>query len=126
MLGNVANDSFSHYNQVRTITSMFIRFPTLDVAQFVDNISIAQNLVSTSLKIVNQRGGSCRQFGCDDKAATILFVWGMEGYAHEKGEGIYVLDAALELRDAFREIVDSNFSIGIASGSVYVLNCIYQ
>ena len=107
-----------YYNQIRVITSMFIRFPTLDVSKFIENIGLAQKLVSRSLQIVANRGGTCRQFGCDDKAATILLIWGMEGYSHERGEGVHVLDAALELQSFYQNIIGSNFSIGIASGSV--------
>ena len=115
-----AQMALEEYNQVWNITSVFIRFPTLDVTQFAkdDILTSAQNVLSTVMKITEQNGGCCRQFGCDDKATTVLLVWGMEGFSHERGESYYAVKAAVEMALEFQKILNGAFSIGIATGIV--------
>ena len=115
-----ANLTLQEFNQVRNITSIFIRFPALYVNQFTNKniIDTAQTVLSKALKITKQNGGCCRQFGCDDKATTLLLVWGMERFAHERGESYYTVKAAVEMAMEFQTIVNSEFSISIATGKV--------
>ena len=113
-------DESRDYNQIRSIVSVFIRFPSLDVSSFSnpETLEKANRAVGICLEETRKQGGCCRQFGCDDKAATILLVWGMEGYAHERGEADHAVAAALEISKGLKSIFGKEFSIGIASGSV--------
>ena len=108
------------YNQIRSIISVFIRFPSLDVSSFSnpETVDKANKALCICLEETRKQGGCCRQFGCDDKAATVLLVWGMEGYAHERGEALHAVSAALEISKGFKSLFGKEFSIGIASGSV--------
>ena len=88
-----AEHALEEFNQIRTRTYVFIRFPTLDVAEFSNPsiINLAQTLLNIVIKISQKNGGCCRQFGCDDKTTTILLVWGMEGFAQERGESYHAM-----------------------------------
>ena len=112
--------SISDYNQLRYITSVFIRFPTLDVSAFSnrETVNIANDALTVCLTATKKHGGCCRQFGCDDKAATVLLIWGMEGYAHERGEAVHAVAASLEIAKGLEPIFGTGFSIGVAAGSV--------
>ena len=117
---STSSDESRDYNQIRSIISVFIRFSSLDVSSFSnpETVDKANKALCICLQESRKQGGCCRQFGCDDKAATILLVWGMEGYAHERGEAVHAVSAALEISKGLKPIFGKEFSIGIASGPV--------
>lgn len=42
----------------------------------------------------------------------------MEGYTHERGDAVFALHAAMEVRDRLRELVGKEFAIGASEGIV--------
>jgi hypothetical protein len=118
--GTFAIDSTMDYNQVRKVTAMFVRLSSFPVAlggqpKYLD---IAQKVMISILEIIRKFNGCMRQFNCDEKAATILLVWGLDGFAHERGEPPYAIAASIEIATKLRTIVGDRFSIGIATGAV--------
>ena len=115
--------SNSDYNQLRKIATVFIRFPKLVYA--LGDCQLAQEVYECIIKIARMYGGTLRQFNCDDKGSSALIVWGMQGYAHEKGESVHAVRAGIEMSSKLETIIGSDFSIGISSGTVYETNCIF-
>ena len=111
------------YNQLRKITTIFIRYPKL--AYVLGDCKLAQNVYECIIKISRQHGGTLRQFNCDDKGSSALLVWGMQGFAHEKGESVHAVRAGIEMSSKLETIIGSDFSIGISSGTVYEASCIF-
>ena len=113
-------DVLSEYQQIRNVTSVFIRFSSLMVKEFSSQkiSNLAQKAIKICLYFMQKYGGCCRQFNCDDKSTSLLMIWGMEGFAHENGEAFYALSAALEIKKELSQLFGNEFSIGIASGSV--------
>ena len=109
-----------NFNQIRNIVSVFIMLKSIDITNFGSNemSTISQKAMSTILKNTQKYGGCCRQFICDDKLTSVLLVWGMDGYAHEKGDTIQAVSAALEISKEFAQFMDDNFSIGVSYGPV--------
>ncbi|KAJ3321296.1 Adenylate cyclase type 10 [Blyttiomyces sp. JEL0837] len=110
------------YNQLRKITAVFLRFPSFTESTFFSRgptLLKAQGVFQLALAVARDHGGTCRQFGCDDKAATLLLVWGMEGFAHERGEAVHACTAAMEMQEGIRRLIGDDFSIGISTGSVF-------
>ncbi|KAI8837809.1 hypothetical protein BC829DRAFT_42805 [Chytridium lagenaria] len=92
-------DDASDYNQIRRVTIVFLRLTSFRVrdAASPSLLHIAQSVMIAALSSIRMFGGCLRQFNFDDKAATVLMVWGLEGFAHERGEAFYAISAALSL-----------------------------
>ncbi|KAJ3127810.1 hypothetical protein HK101_005514, partial [Irineochytrium annulatum] len=108
-------------NQIRRVTVMFIQFPDLDVADIEDpeTLDQFQRIFIILIKAIRSFGGCLRQFSCDDKAATALIVFGMHGYAHERGEGRAALNAATVILHRLRQVVLGSVSIAVTTGMVF-------
>ncbi|KAJ3106308.1 Adenylate cyclase type 10 [Phlyctochytrium planicorne] len=100
-LAGQENSAFSdNMDQYRTITTLFLRFPNIPV----DRIGVSQRILqdvefiaSEAITVVSRHGGSCRQIHADEKALSVLLVWGIEGFSHEKGDHGYALAAGIDL-----------------------------
>ncbi|KAJ3217629.1 hypothetical protein HDU67_007571 [Dinochytrium kinnereticum] len=114
-------DDASEYNQVRRVTIVFLRLTSFCVRDAASPclLQTAQNVMLAALSSIRAFGGCLRQFNCDDKAASLLMVWGLEGFAHERGEPLYALSAALALSKKLEAIVGNEFSIGVCTGKVF-------
>ncbi|KAJ3168730.1 Adenylate cyclase type 10, partial [Irineochytrium annulatum] len=113
--------SMNELNQIRRVTILFVHFPDLDVTDFEDKEALSQyqRIFMVIIKTVRSFGGCLRQFSCDDKAATALIVFGMHGYAHERGEGRVALNAASAILQRLRTVVLGSVSIGLTTGMVF-------
>ncbi|KAJ3212535.1 Adenylate cyclase type 10 [Dinochytrium kinnereticum] len=101
----ITTPSFIDYNQIRAITVLFIQFPHLPIAEIGHNTMIQKDLQKLSecvFDTAKRNGGTCRQINCDEKALSVLMLWGIEGFAHERGDGAYAVAAALELMEILR------------------------
>ena len=110
-----------NFNQIRNIVSVFILLKNVDINDFGSTTisGLSQKAMSVILSNTQKHGGCCRQFICDDKLTSVLLVWGMDGFAHEKGDTIHAVNAALDIATDLRNLMSDNFSIGVAYGSVY-------
>ncbi|KAJ3167749.1 hypothetical protein HK101_011744 [Irineochytrium annulatum] len=110
----------SGVNQLRNVSIVFIRFTELSVANLNDPKMLlqAQKIFMTIIGVLRRFNGCLRQFACDDKAASALIVFGLSGFAHERGEEVPAMQAAWEIRSKLMEIVGFGFAIGVTSGVV--------
>ncbi|KAJ3193139.1 Adenylate cyclase type 10 [Irineochytrium annulatum] len=115
------NHALNAINQIRSVSVIFIRFPTIPVAEIAspNNLDLIQKIFMTILKTLRAYGGCLRQFACDDKALTALIVFGLSGFAHERGEERTALLAASQLLDRLRELIGKSFAIGVTAGLVF-------
>ncbi|KAJ3100533.1 Adenylate cyclase type 10 [Phlyctochytrium planicorne] len=109
------------YNQVRRVCIVFIQVQglSLDTIGADSNLPDLQNFMDAVLVGVNTHGGCCRQLNCDEKGLCALLVWGLEGFAHEKGEEKHAVAAALQIQQSLLAIFGSSFSIGVTAGQVF-------
>ncbi|KAJ3106549.1 Adenylate cyclase type 10 [Phlyctochytrium planicorne] len=96
------NSIFSdNMNQYRTITVLFLHFPMIPVdvmGQSETIMSDVEFVAQECLRVVSKHGGTCRQIHADEKGLSVLLVWGVEGFSHEKGDHHHALTAAVEMR----------------------------
>ncbi|KAJ3191301.1 hypothetical protein HK101_007895 [Irineochytrium annulatum] len=124
--GNVgtanANDSLDTggVNQLRNVSIVFVRFSELSVANLNESstLNLAQRIFIMIIGVLKRFNGCLRQFACDDKAASALIVFGLFGFAHERGEELVALRAAWEIRCKLKPLVGASFGIGVTSGVV--------
>ncbi|KAJ3097215.1 hypothetical protein HDU97_005078 [Phlyctochytrium planicorne] len=111
----------TEYNQVRVATVVFLRLLDYNVREGASPtyLTIAQKVMTATMAAVRMFGGCLRQFNCDDKAASLLMVWGLEGFAHERGEPIYAISAALMLAKQLQIFLGDEFAIGVCTGKVF-------
>ncbi|KAJ3108641.1 hypothetical protein HDU97_000497 [Phlyctochytrium planicorne] len=136
-LGSPNSSNFSdNMNQYRTITILFLRLPNICVdclgtskQVFADVDFVAKEVI----RIVNKHGGTLRQIHADEKALSVLLVWGVEGYSHEKGDHVHAIAAGMELEKVLsaRKWCDqragvagdlkstANFSLAVTMGKAF-------
>ncbi|KAJ3117667.1 Adenylate cyclase type 10 [Phlyctochytrium bullatum] len=110
--------SLSDYQQYRTITVLFVHmsspspFAGGSSALLLDLQFLAEALFTAAAK----NGGTCRQINFDDKGVSGLLVWGIEGFAHEKGDAPYAVTAASSLLEVFskRRWIGKDIEIAMA------------
>ncbi|KAJ3193555.1 Adenylate cyclase type 10 [Irineochytrium annulatum] len=107
------------YDQIRRVTIVFVKLAGLDVGRLAEHphLGRAQRCLLDILLAIRPYGGCLRQFCCDDKSTTALCVFGMAGFAHERGEERHALDAALKILGTLEPGVQP--SIGMATGPVF-------
>ncbi|KAJ3103678.1 hypothetical protein HDU97_009931 [Phlyctochytrium planicorne] len=93
-------------NQFRTVTILFLRVPHIPVQNLGISPKVYEDVkfvASESIRIVSKHGGTCRQIHVDEKALSVLLVWGLEGFSHEKGDYEYAISAGMELEKLLKE-----------------------
>ncbi|KAJ3193635.1 hypothetical protein HK101_004451 [Irineochytrium annulatum] len=112
----------SDVGQLRNVSIVFIRFSGLSVESMDDpqTLSTAQAVFGIIMETLRKLNGCLRQFACDDKASSALIVFGLAGFAHEKGEEKIACLAAWDICAKLKMLMGSGFSIGVTSGTVYV------
>ncbi|KAJ3333459.1 Adenylate cyclase type 10, partial [Blyttiomyces sp. JEL0837] len=109
------------FDQIRKVTVVFLRMLDIPVATIgePEHLNTAQLVVESVIDVVRKFDGCFRQFVCDDKAATALMVWGLEGFTHERGDTVYAVAAAMQLSRQLTAQFGGGFSIGVATGTVF-------
>ncbi|KAJ3294856.1 hypothetical protein HK104_003228 [Borealophlyctis nickersoniae] len=111
---------YSMHNQIRNVCVVFVCVPSFGApGKMLDLLSTAQKVTCTALDAINRYEGTMRQFNVDDKGASALLVWGVEGFTHERGEAVLAVLAALQIQTDLKESMGNNFSIGVAQGPVF-------
>ncbi|KAJ3191303.1 hypothetical protein HK101_007897 [Irineochytrium annulatum] len=110
----------SGVNQLRNVSIIFIRFTGLPVANLNESrmLNLTQKIFMMIIGVLRRYKGCLRQFACDDKAASALIVFGLSGFAHERGEEVAAMRAAWDIRDKLTQLVGDKFGIGVTSGVV--------
>ncbi|KAJ3191304.1 Adenylate cyclase type 10 [Irineochytrium annulatum] len=113
-------ESNSGVDQLRNVSVIFIRFTGLSVANLNESrtLNMTQKIFMMIVGVLRRYKGCLRQFACDDKAASALIVFGLSGFAHERGEEVAAMRAAWDIRDKLIQLVGSKFGIGVTSGIV--------
>ncbi|KAG0191251.1 hypothetical protein DFQ28_000646 [Apophysomyces sp. BC1034] len=114
-LQNSPDDNFPA--QFRDVTIMFISLGKLDVAS-TGGVNLAQKTVLLAMKTLVKYEGMLQQFAVDDKGSTCLAVFGLPPLSHER-EAVFAAKAAIELRDAYRELALPDFSIALSTGIIF-------
>ncbi|KAJ3193638.1 Adenylate cyclase type 10 [Irineochytrium annulatum] len=111
----------SEVGQLRNVSVVFVRFSALSVESMDDpkTLSKVQTAFGIIMETLRRLDGCLRQFACDDKASSALIVFGLAGFAHEKGEEKVACLAAWEICAKLRVLMGSGFSIGVTSGTVF-------
>ncbi|KND02345.1 uncharacterized protein SPPG_02817 [Spizellomyces punctatus DAOM BR117] len=108
------------HNELRNICAVFVRLPKLGATDDpMEMLLTAQSVMIVILEAIHRYEGTIRQFNVDDKGATALLVWGVEGFTHERGDAVFALYAAMEIRDELRGMVGNDFAIGVSEGIVF-------
>ncbi|KAJ3094689.1 Adenylate cyclase type 10 [Phlyctochytrium planicorne] len=93
-------------NQYRTITTLFLCIPNIPIDQIGkvhEVLEDAQFVAFEVTKIVSGHGGTCRQIFADEKGLSVLVVWGVEGFSHEKGDHLYAVAAGMDIEREFKK-----------------------
>ncbi|KAJ3097686.1 Adenylate cyclase type 10 [Phlyctochytrium planicorne] len=132
-----ANTFFSdNMNQFRTITVLFLHFPNLPIERLGNSQRVWKDVrfvTKEAIRIVEKHGGTCRQIHADEKALSVLLVWGGEGFSHEKGDHIYAVAAGLEIESLMAKrrwwcdddltheerLLAVNFSLAVTMGKAF-------
>jgi predicted ATPase len=105
-------------NEFRTITTIFIKIKKITFK--TDScLQHSQEAMDALQKALYKYEGTLRQFIVDDKGSVILSYFGLPPFAHEN-DPMIALKACLEVRNRMRPIFSDGFSIGVATGVVYV------
>ncbi|KAJ3099989.1 hypothetical protein HDU96_010488 [Phlyctochytrium bullatum] len=121
------------YQQLRTVTVLFLHMssfqpfsldffnPSGDAALAV--LSDLQFLAESLFNAASKNGGTCRQVNFDDKGISALVVWGIEGFAHERGDQPFAVAAASSLVDSLAKrrwsVEGARISIAVTCGKAY-------
>ncbi|KAJ3107764.1 Adenylate cyclase type 10 [Phlyctochytrium planicorne] len=92
-------------DQYRTITVVFLHFPQISVQSIGNSdrfLNDVQFVAEECIRAAGKNGGTCRQIHADEKGLSVLLVWGVEGFSHEKGDYGYAVTAAMELAKLMR------------------------
>lgn len=108
-----------NYHQMRRITVVFLRLSSLKI-ESLNGAENAQKVFKIVLKASRQFGGCIRQVNYDDKALSVLLVWGMEGFSHETAESVYALEASLQMEKELVKKFGRDFQIGVSSDRIYI------
>ncbi|KAJ3091594.1 hypothetical protein HK102_014143 [Quaeritorhiza haematococci] len=111
-------DIDSQVNELRRISSMFIRLPSFPIDDVKTILTTSQSVITSVIEILDKYKGTLRQFMFDDKGATVLMVWGLPPFVHESNQA-FALKAALEIRDKLTIAFGSSFSIAVSTGAVF-------
>ncbi|KAJ3166556.1 hypothetical protein HK101_011918, partial [Irineochytrium annulatum] len=105
-------------NQLRNVSIVFLKLTELSVEHLDESptLHLTQRIFMMIVAVLRRFNGCLRQFACDDKAASALIVFGLSGFAHERGEEVAALRAAWEIRDQLLQLVGGKFGIGVTSG----------
>ncbi|KAJ3094733.1 Adenylate cyclase type 10 [Phlyctochytrium planicorne] len=130
---NVFSDNL---NQYRTIIVVFVHLPNIPIehlgvsSRIMDDVNFAAEEV---IRAATEHGGTCRQFHADEKGLSALLVWGVAGFAHERGDHTNALSAALCIQklfekrdwwakgggDSAQHRVAGDFSIAVTMGKAF-------
>ncbi|KAJ3104244.1 hypothetical protein HDU97_009412 [Phlyctochytrium planicorne] len=129
-----ANVYSDNMNQYRAITVLFLRLPNIPVNCMGSSKAVLEDVqfvAEKAIEIVSKYGGTCRQIHADEKALSVLLVWGVEGFTHEKGDSGYAVSAGMEIEKTLKSrkwchdasknksaenISTHNFSLAITMG----------
>ncbi|KAI9311724.1 hypothetical protein BX666DRAFT_1994979 [Dichotomocladium elegans] len=103
--------------QFRDVTIMFISLGKLNVAT-PKGLDTAQKALVSAIRLLVQYDGMLQQFAVDDKGPTLLAVFGLPPLSHER-EAVFAAKAAIDIRDAYRQIDLPDFSIALSSGTIF-------
>ncbi|KAI9271789.1 hypothetical protein BDA99DRAFT_500982 [Phascolomyces articulosus] len=101
----------------RDVTIMFVSLGKLTVASS-EGLEIAQKATVQAMQLLVKYEGMLQQFAVDDKGATLLAVFGLPPLSHER-EAVFAAKAAIELRDAYRQLEIPDFAIALSTGVVF-------
>ncbi|KAJ3206472.1 hypothetical protein HDU82_004500 [Entophlyctis luteolus] len=123
LVTNCAADmnSFQMNDQLRSVTVVFIKFNAFhaESVQSYNNLNLLNSCMDAIVSSVRYHDGTIRQFNCDDKSLTALLCWGLEGMAHEKGEQVLAVSAAVDISQKLHGIIGVEHSIAVTSGVVF-------
>ncbi|KAJ3190639.1 hypothetical protein HK101_008513, partial [Irineochytrium annulatum] len=107
-------------NQLRNVSVVFVRLAGLSVARMnePETLSLVQQIFIMIVGCIRRTNGCLRQFACDDKSASALIVFGLSGFAHERGEEVAAMRTAYEISGKLSVMIGNDFGIGVASGVV--------
>ncbi|KAJ3190516.1 hypothetical protein HK101_008735 [Irineochytrium annulatum] len=107
-------------NQLRNVSIVFVRLAGLPVARMNESetLSLVQQIFIMIVGCIRRTNGCLRQFACDDKSASALIVFGLSGFAHERGEEVAAMRTAYEISGKLSVMIGNDFGIGVASGVV--------
>ncbi|KAJ3416696.1 hypothetical protein HDV05_000526 [Chytridiales sp. JEL 0842] len=111
-------DQSTGINMLRRMSVVFIKlgeFPKDDPASA---IRLAQSVMETIIPSLRKYQGTMRQFCIDDKGATVLLVWGLPPFNHER-DALFALKAAIEMKESLLPLLGSGFSIGVTTGTIF-------
>ncbi|KAJ3190515.1 hypothetical protein HK101_008734 [Irineochytrium annulatum] len=114
-------DSIEGVNQLRNVSVVFVRLAGLPVARMnePETLSLVQQIFMMIVGCIRKTNGCLRQFACDDKSASALIVFGLSGFAHERGEEVAAIRTAYEISSKLLGMMGNDFGIGVASGVVF-------
>ncbi|KAI9496217.1 hypothetical protein BDB00DRAFT_953131 [Zychaea mexicana] len=103
--------------QFRDATVMFVSLGKVDVVTD-EGLQIVQDAMKAVTKSLVRYEGVLQQFAIDDKGATLLCVFGLPPFSHER-EAVFAAKAAIDVRDQYRKLKFPEFAISLATGVVF-------
>ncbi|KAI9248827.1 hypothetical protein BDA99DRAFT_608896 [Phascolomyces articulosus] len=105
-------------SQFRDITIMFVSLGQVDIVKD-EGLQAVQDAMLAVTKSLVRYEGVLQQFAIDDKGATILCVFGLPPYSHER-EAVFAAKSAIDVRDQLRKIDRlPEFAISLATGVIF-------
>ncbi|KAI8139465.1 hypothetical protein BJV82DRAFT_521836 [Fennellomyces sp. T-0311] len=103
--------------QFREITIMFVSLGKVDVATD-DGLQAVQDAMCAVVRSLVRYEGVLQQFAIDDKGATLLCVFGLPPFSHER-EAVFAAKAAIDVRTQLRRLPLPEFAISLATGRIF-------
>ncbi|KAJ3104732.1 hypothetical protein HDU97_008911 [Phlyctochytrium planicorne] len=101
-------------NQFRAVTILFLRLTGLPIHSLHTPAALTELQIAAteSIRIASKYGGTCRQINADEKCLSVLIIWGVEGFSHEKGDHLNAISAGIEIS----KILEGRDWSGLGSG----------
>ncbi|KAI9341038.1 hypothetical protein DFJ73DRAFT_797745 [Zopfochytrium polystomum] len=113
-----ASEVQSSVNMIRKASVVFVKFKDFPENNPQEALVAAQRVMEIVVPVLRRFKGTMRQFNVDDKGATILLVWGLPPFSHER-DAYLAVKASIKLRNKFAKSLGFGFSIGTTTGSIF-------
>ncbi|KAI7854568.1 hypothetical protein BDC45DRAFT_508695 [Circinella umbellata] len=103
--------------QFRDSTVMFVSLGAVNVVTD-EGLQACQDAMLAVIKATVKYEGVLQQFAIDDKGATLLCVFGLPPFSHER-EAVFAAKAAIDIREQLRKSNLADFAISLATGVIF-------
>ena len=116
VLQALLTNSLSGLSELRTVTTLFLKFDSFSFEEFTDNTTLDEFFINMQ-KCLFDCGGMLRQFLIDDKGCVLIGLWGVPTASHAANCS-KAIRCAVMMQNVSKDL-GYKTSIGVTTGSVY-------